>query len=233
MRYLLVVGFACEVYKKEPLARIFVGDKLIDEFYIQHYKDTLPTRIKEFYQKKQLLQSFSEFEFINMQIKNFPPLRFYEVEIDTTLDRLELRIEIKNSDSNYTNGFITNSTLIQLKAYYFFPLHQKLLLRLKKIKNKIRLQNYSWSRSYKNHIFDLLKNQLQWRGQNGQTVEYSRYQLEDYFLGGNGVFIYKLVKKYQILMSKLKKSSRYNFNTVLVDYLLNKYNEYANQRNTN
>ena len=232
MKYLLVVGFACDVYRREPRARIFVGDKLIDEFYIQHHKDTIATAIKNFLKDKQLLEPFVEPELVNIQIKNFPPLRFYEVEIDTKLDREELRIEIKNSDSNYTNGFITNSTLIQLKVCYFFPLHQKLLLRLKKIKNKIRLQNYVWYRSYKNHIFDLLQNKLQWQGKNGQIVEYARCQLGDCTLGGDGVFIYKLVKKYQILISKLKKSSRYNFNALIVDYLLNKYNEYANQRNT-
>ena len=232
MKYLLVVGFACNVYRQEPRARIFVGNKLIDEFYIQHHKDTIATATKKFRQDKQSLQPFSEPELLNIQIKNFPPLRFYEVEIDTTLDREKLRIEIKNSDSNYTNGFITNSTLIQLKVYYFFPLHQKLLLRLKKIKNKIRLQNYAWYRSSKNHIFDLLQNQLQWQGKNGQIVEYARYQMNGHDLGGDGVFIYKLVKKYQILISKLKKSSRYNFNTVIVEYLLNKYNEHANQRNT-
>jgi len=232
MRYLLVVGFACEVYKKEPQARIFVGDKLIDQFNIQHHKDTFATEIKNFWQDKQLLQPYSEPELVNIQIKNFPPLRFYEVEMDTTLDREQLRIEIKNSDSNYTNGFITKSTLIKLQVCYFFPLHQKLLLRLKKIKNKIRLQNYAWCRSYKNQIFDLLQKRLQWQGKNGKIVGSDRHYLEGHSLGGDGVFTCELVKKYQILISKLKKSSRYNFNTVIVGYLLNKYNEHANQRNT-
>jgi len=232
MKYLLVVGFACEVYKKEPRARIFIVDKLIDEFYIQHHKDTIATAIKKSRQDKQLLQPFLQPEFVNIQIKNFTPLRFYEIELDTTLDQVELRIEIKNSDSNYTNGFITNSTLIKLQVCYFFPLHKKLLLRLEKIRNKIRLQNYAWCRSPNNIIFDLLQNKLQWQGKNGQIVDYVEDKIGNYPLGGDGVFIYKLVKKYQILISKLKKSSRYNFNTVIVNYLVNKYNEYANQRNT-
>jgi hypothetical protein len=232
MKYLLVVGFACDVYRQEPRARIFVGNKLIDEFYIQHHKDTITTAIKKFRQDKQSLQPFSEPELVNIQIKNFPPLRLYEVEIDTTLDREELRIEIKNSDSNYTNGFITSSTLIKLQVCYFFPLHQKLLLRLKKIKNKIRLQNYAWCRSDKNRIFDLLHRRLPWQGKNVKIFDSNRYLLTEFNLGGDGVFTCELVKKYQILISKLKKSSRYNFNTLIVDYLLNKYNEYANQRNT-
>ena len=106
-----------------------------------------------------------------------------------------------------------------------------MLLRLEKIKNKIPLQNYAWCQSYKNRIFDLLQNRLQWQGKNGQISD-SRYYLMSHSLGGDGVFTCELVKKYQILINKPKKSSRYNFNTVFVDYFLNKYNEYANQRNT-
>ena len=47
MRYLLVVGFACDVYRREPRARIFVGDKLIDEFLVSHEKDKLTNTQKK------------------------------------------------------------------------------------------------------------------------------------------------------------------------------------------
>ena len=42
MKYLLVVGFACDIYRQEPRARIFIRDKLIDEFYILPHKDVYP-----------------------------------------------------------------------------------------------------------------------------------------------------------------------------------------------
>ena len=70
MRYLLVVGFHCDVYRKEPQARIFFGNKLIDEFYIPNCKDTLPTVIKEFSQNRHILQPFSENEWTNIYTKN-------------------------------------------------------------------------------------------------------------------------------------------------------------------
>ena len=233
MKYLLVVGFACEVYKKEPRARIFVGDKLIDEFYILHHKETLTPAIENFQQNRHILQPFSLIKEFYIQIKNFPPLRFYEIDIDTTLDRTELRIEIKNSDSNYTNGFITNSTIIKLQVCYFFPLHKKFLLRFKEIKNKNRqTQNYAWYRIYKNYIFNLTVNSLHWQGKNGQIVDSGRDYLYDYYLGGDGVFTCELVKKYQILMNKPKKTTRYNFDNTLIDYFLNKYEQHENQRNT-
>ena len=231
MKYLLVVGFACEVYRQNPRARIFVGGQLLDEFYISHHKDKLSPAKENFWQNRHILQPFSSIQEIETQ--NFPPLRFYEVEINTTLDRAELRIEIKNSDSNYTNGFITNSTLIKLQVCYFFPLHQKLLLRFKEIKNKNRqTQNYAWYHLNKNHIFDLLQHKLQWQGKNGQIVDSNRDILKDYQIGGDGVFTCELVKKYQILINKPKKSNRYNFKNTLVDYFVNKYEQHENQRNT-
>ena len=36
MRQLLMLGFYCEVYKKEPLCRVYVNDVLLDEFNIPH-----------------------------------------------------------------------------------------------------------------------------------------------------------------------------------------------------
>ena len=50
MKYLLVVGFACDVYRQEPRARIFVDNKLIDEFNIQHHESN--------FQKKKNSQVF-------------------------------------------------------------------------------------------------------------------------------------------------------------------------------
>jgi hypothetical protein len=36
MRQLLMLGFYCEVYKREPLCRVYVNDVLLDEFNIPH-----------------------------------------------------------------------------------------------------------------------------------------------------------------------------------------------------
>ena len=233
MKYLLVLGFACDVYRQKPRARIFIGNKLIDEFYIPCHKDTLNPAMENFWKNKHRLEPFSQSEWTNINIKNFPPLRFYLVKIDPTLDRTELRIEIENSDSNNTNGFITKSTLLTLTVCCFFPLHKKLLLRLNEIKNKNRLiQNYAWYRSSKNWIFNLIMNGLHWQEKNVQIFNSNRYNLSAYSLGGDGVFTCELVKKYQILINKIKKSNRYIFDNILIDYFLNKYEQHENQRNT-
>ena len=236
MKYLLVVGFACDIYRQEPRARIFVGDKLIDEFYIPHHKDTLTTALKSIWQNRHILQTCSTTEYLNVQIKSFPPLRFYEIDIDQPTDQLKLHIDIDNDDSNYTNGFITQSTMLQLQIFYFFPLDKELLSRLSNIMTKNRKsKNYAYIRCEKNIIFNLVSKGLSWYGkEQGFNQQFDKNLYKNQFnIGGSGYFTYELVKKYGIFISKSLRSYRYNFYSMLIEYFLNKYKQHENQRNTN
>jgi hypothetical protein len=226
MKYLLVVGFACEVYRHEPLARIIIADQLIDEFYIPKHSDTLTAS------RDKIIRNWQTASFVDIDknvLKNFPPLRFYEIKVDETINKLNLQIQIKNSDSNYSNGFITASTLLKLQICHFFPIDQKMLSRLEIIKQKNRLtQNYAWYCSRKNRIFNLIANGLYWKGENGQKTN----NLPDYNIGGNGDFFCELSKKYGMFIPTLIRPCRHTFNLSLANYLIDKYYQHANQRNT-
>jgi hypothetical protein len=178
------------------------------------------------------LQPVSYIEYINEETKTFPTLRFYEIDLDNTQSQVELRIEIKNSDSNYTNGFITESTLLQLQVFYFFPLNKELLSRLNKIMIKNRTsKNYNYIRCEKNIIFNLVSKGLSWyvKGQ-GFNQQFDKNLWKDQVnIGGSGYFTCELVKKYGIFISKLPQSYRYHFYSMLIDYFLNKYKQHANQ----
>jgi hypothetical protein len=246
MRYLLVVGFVCNVYKKEPRARIFVNDRMIDEYYIPNHHDDW---LDNFIQQQHVLQPNVENEFENLYIKNLPPLKFYELEINEKQENIDFIIEIDNDDNNYNNGFMTKSTLIQLRIFYFFPLNLKLLSKLEKIYNKNKLsKNLAWFYSGKFNLFDNnLKNvEWHWHKNNkdilnngrGDSISMSHYQV-----GGSGFFIIKRIKKYGILISKLIKSYRFIMNRIdpgvgsyelknTINFMIDKYTQYANQRNT-
>jgi hypothetical protein len=236
MRYLLVVGFACDVYRQEPRARIYVGDKLIDEFYIRHQEDIISADINNHYQNNHILKPIKT---NNFYIKNLPHLRFYEIEVEPYQNKLELRINIENSDSNYNNGFITKSTLLKLQIFYFFPYNKKLLSILSKmmIKNRKNKNNYAWHRRYKSQIFNL-DYIAEWHGKNGKILEstnnnnFKNKQLKITNIGGDGVFTCKLIKKYKIFIAKFSKAHRYSLNRVFIDYLYDKYQQHANQRNS-
>lgn len=231
MNYLLVLGFTCNVYRQEPLARIIIARQLIDEFYIPEHIDTLTAS------REKITGNWQTASFVDVDknvLKNFPPLRFYEIKIDETIDKLNLQIQIENNDSNYSNGFITTSTLLKLQICHFFPLDQRLLSRLEEIKQKNRLtENYAWYCSHKNRIFDLIANGLYWKGENGQKMDNTdTFKLAAYNIGGNGDFFCELEKKYGILIPTLIRPCRHTFNLTLTNYLLDKYQQHENQRNS-
>ncbi len=237
MRYLLVVGFSCSVYKQEPRARIHVNDQLIDEFHISHTSKNCIIEENKFY-KITPLEPFSREEILNIKIKNFPDLKFYEVEIDEKVKHVSLRININNNDNNYSNGFITHSTLIKLKVCYFFPFNKRLLLRLKEIRDKYLFsKNYSWYRNSRNFIFDLVANGMCWKGTNGEFIDKKKSYLSqndtgNISIGGDGEYSAILKKKYRVLMPKLARAYRYQLDWKLLNYFFDKYFQYANQRNS-
>ena len=232
MKYLLVVGFYCNVYRKEPQARLFVGDKLIDEFNIKHCIDKDYISF-EFFKDYHTLQPRNRETSNSLLIKTMPNLQFYEIDVKKKQDLLELRIDINNNDNNYNNGFMTKSTLLQLRIFSFFPLNKKILLRLKKINYKNRLtKNYAWEGCIKNAIFDLTSNDFQWNKENGQIITNTPGNLlKKYYIGGSGCFKCELVKKYGMFIAKLKKPYRYSLDYSII-YFYDKYQQYANQRNT-
>ena len=229
MKYLLVVGFACDVYRQEPQARIFVGDRLVDEFCIKH---NVNSEISEFIRKKNILEPEPDLERFNLNVKALPDLKFYEIELHKSINSLSIHIDIQNTDNNFNNGFMSKYTSLILRVCDFFPLNNKFINKLRKYRLKNILRNYSWHRKEnigQNIIFHLAKNGLTWQGKNGQTVDAGGEKLNRYSLGGDGTFTCNLVKKYGILITKNTKPYRFDFNGHILNYFYTKYQQYENK----
>ena len=115
MRQLLMLGFYCEVYRREPRCRVYVNDILVDEFNIPHTPKSdawtddmaLDPRCRS---KEQFELQFSP-----------PFLKF--LELDNVGDRsLDLKVEIHNDDNNYTNGFMTQYTRVMMCQCWLVPI---------------------------------------------------------------------------------------------------------------
>jgi hypothetical protein len=228
MRYLLVVGFACEVYRKEPRARIYINNQLIDEFNIKHHTDTHTDKIKEFNKKNHPLQPYDWNLRHKIDFENYPPMQFYEVDIDKNQQHLNISIHIKNSDSNYNNGFISHSTILQLKYFTFFPYNKKFIERLIKRSRKKRIsENYAW---YKNRsLFDLTTCCTWTFEKKIKTIKHNKLQsIIHYNLGEDGYFECNLKKKYQMFLPELKKPYAHTISADKTKDLLNKYEQHAN-----
>ena len=182
-----------------PGARVFVDDKLIDEYFIAPYKSSFENDRKVLL--RTLLYPTNRKEIDNLFFKNMPLLKFYEINIDSEQNKLNLLIEIDNNDNNYNNGFLSKSTLVQLKVCYFFPLHKKLLERFnKKMSKNTTGRNYAWTRRQTNTLFDLVKNGMEWHGKNKQIFKSkSNFELNFMSIGGDGYFSCNLEKNMEFL----------------------------------
>lgn len=107
MIHTLSLGFFCSIFKYKPNIRIFFNNIFIDEFDIEPF-------------------SFEE------SIK-LPLLKFYQLNLRNFPLESNIKLMIKNSDSNYNNGFMTKSTLLKFHTFCLFPTenHEWILEKIK------------------------------------------------------------------------------------------------------
>ncbi|MBG39332.1 MAG: hypothetical protein CL857_05345 [Cryomorphaceae bacterium] len=126
MKYVFGFNVGVELYKKFPTLQIYVKDRLIDEFELDE-KDLLKHRdfknyerlIKNTPQKK--AGEWKNMEHITQFTLRSLKIRLYELD-DAQLEN-SIKIIVKNTDSNYTNGFMTKSTTVVFPFVFLMPLH--------------------------------------------------------------------------------------------------------------
>ena len=138
MKYLLGIGFVIsQKYKKDPVVRIHIDDLFLDELtlvdcpnYSKLWKRDHNIWIyQRAYATYSMRHSYVSHRESNLAIppfnlfdtargdqfpKNF---KLYEIDESQLSDKKQLRIQIENSDSNYTNGFMTKTTLLNFCAF--------------------------------------------------------------------------------------------------------------------
>jgi hypothetical protein len=241
MRYLLVVGFFCDIYRREPRARLFFNDQLIDEFNIKNQ-----TEIKNLKQPwreiKHPLEPISIKDCREHYIKSLPILRFYELDVDKQLKQTSVRVDILNDDSNFTNGFISKSTLLKFSFLSLFPVDKKIYKWFNEKKNDRRNSSkYPWYRRDRiNYFFTAnhnLYNKIIWVGNNLQKIQGDVIkEMKLYSIGGSGSLHCEFIKKYGILLPRFLDPIRpyiYSIDSFFHDVIYAKYEHYVNQRDNN
>ena len=136
MKYLLGVGFVVtKKYKKSPIARVYIDNKFLDEVTIDNYpnrkgkwerdtkiwiynRDYANYKHKGPRWSKKLNKLLPTYYIFDDTEDNFPlRWKFYIIDEDVLKNSKEVKVEVKNSDSNYTNGFMTKTTLMNLFSF--------------------------------------------------------------------------------------------------------------------
>ena len=289
MKQVIFLGFHCQIYKKAPTARIYVGDVMIDEIEIPEYcpkeyikegklsyltnpymdykklkseVNTSPMELNPMlYEKTHSLDSYwwqkeidiSYFTFEELCLKLDPQYRtkekiqhpkiFVYIIDDKILQMSQnkLRIEINNSDSNYSNGFLTKSTLLHLNIFYIMPYE---LFKDPIDYTQKYLEIYSRkSTSYElKKIIDYYKKRIRWPLNLNHcfTLIDNNNKKEEMFnnvFGGNATLEIKMKKKYGIWWAeKIFPKGFFWINYLFIkDFIVelsDKYKQDENQRNT-
>ena len=134
MRQLLMLGFYCEVYRREPLCRVYVNDVLVDEFNIPQI-DQVQAKVDPLDPlDPQRLENF---------ITNPPFIKYIEFD-DADADALDVVLKIQNDDNNHANGFMSKYTQITLS--HLFLASKKVLENIDELKNNFKFSRKNWKK---------------------------------------------------------------------------------------
>ena len=271
MSYILCLGLQSFQYNKEPLVRLYLDDTFLYEFNIKTKKTSKDFKIyiAKKNQNKFFYENFRETLFFSNEYKEYlknthslknvnnfnkvlryqgnvlaDDVNFFFFKLDATRvsNAQNLIIEILSFDSNYTNGFMTESTIYSLRAGYLIPeqiienyskffqsYHEKQQKHKNSCKSLTEIVNWykknynQKDESYLNIISDRLVNIL---NHTNDKVQFEGYFSLNWF-GGYKKIVCKLDKnKHQIDDYCIKNDL---LQSDLMYAICNKYKQYENQ----
>jgi hypothetical protein len=113
MKYVFGFNVGVKLYKKFPTIQVFIQDRLIDE--IQLDDSHAYTEFSLLDDDERLTNKPFKSLFNNVSKK----IHLYILNDECLQDNIKL--VVKNQDSNYTNGFMTKSTIIRFSHIFLMP----------------------------------------------------------------------------------------------------------------
>ena len=114
MKYIFGFNVGVKLYKKFPKFKIFADGRLIDDLHLDEsnlHKDTYIFNKDSYPDEDQ--DVWYQDRFVNKKIHLY--------KIDGNYLNKNITIDIENNDNNYTNGFMTNSTLVYFSNIFLIP----------------------------------------------------------------------------------------------------------------
>ena len=126
MNYILGIGLLYKKYKKNAVIKLYMDDKLLDIYDLEKDVDpiTVSTTVVERFKKKFTWFNrdwFDRPDVMKLKCKIPRFLKIIEIEEEKLAEAGEFRIEVYNDDSNYTNGFMSKSSLIEPNFFILCP----------------------------------------------------------------------------------------------------------------
>ena len=213
MKYTLLLGIEFEFYKKPAQITVSVDKKFVDTFKLDQNLGCTEDAGKMFEQR--WYEHFACPHVIDGEKRSVP--KFFKIyEINEEYLRGDLEIQVQNSNSDFSNGFLKNSSKIKFTVVALFPSHftknqgetlMSILLRL----NEAYLRKYLSRRTelQRKSIDKTRYNKTPWPGiehfnisRENQIYEKDGRKSSFWWIGGDFTAYIPIRKKHKIYFLK-------------------------------
>ena len=159
MKYTLLVGIEYKAFRQKPAnITISINDRFIDCFTLDKDHGNIPNALPQMYTK--WFKESDRSHWIDQEIELYSKAkgkRHWQVglpkcikvyQLDEQHLNGHLKIKVDNDNSDYTNGFMKNSSLIRMSTIALFPSHMSKNNGEKLLKTMIRFDTAYWLRSW-------------------------------------------------------------------------------------
>lgn len=232
MKYILVVGANYQKYKKNPIIRIYLNDQFLDEYELTKHQIN-------FTDSQKIITNLDPLPDTNPYSNEIQNWKF--LEFNTNKSNININFKIINQDSNYTNGFMTKTTLISFNFCYllseklltnFENIYKKFSKIKKNFSNKTIIKKYYSNDNIWPVFYNLFENcSIDFKSSNLSLTNSIITQL---LLGGSGEININCVKKHGFWLPSNHPLGYKKWGYIeLGRYILNKYTEiYENKRSS-
>jgi hypothetical protein len=212
MEFFLVLAIEFKKYKKPAKLTIHVGDHFVDTFFLERdypctTKDILPFIEKRWYNS--FGQPNLRWLWLNQRLTGIA--KFWKIyRLNGQLLKDNVRIEVENSNNDYTNGFMTKNSLIKFSQVSLFEKDLVENNGEKMVKSFIKLRNgrekFRARKKLKNDPLPKLQTGFvrpQWPSPESFYIQGKKQHTEEksikntrWWIGGNFTAEFPIVKKH-------------------------------------
>lgn len=233
MKNYLILALECKVFRRSPLLRVFINNCFVDEFELKN--GFFENKFKEEY-----LDPKSSYRIKQRHKDQLMFIKLYEFRDPSAM--CDVRIECFNNDSNYTNGFMTKSTLVKFRYIFLISASNAHIFKDIRKKYAYSIDNFEKFYDIKKYYSKNIEQNYMWENfSNVATYDFDGQDNRDHYdimyanwIGGSGSLKFTAKKHMGIWRRVDRKPGVCRLGWVhVIEKILNKYLHDENQRSSN
>ena len=199
MSYILGLLFNYHRYKRDVVIRVYADDRLVDELNLS---DDIKLKTVPFGIAPVDRRAIGPRDHPSIKIL---PEKLFLFEIDEKYLCNSIRIEVKNNDNNYNNGFMTKFSYVKFHQLFLVPdwlLQSDMWNRLERFRGN-NLCNFSqqsdgtWKKRYELYPRNLMSDEFTFTSDSAESEPWTKFY--NFKQGGNYTVDIPLTRKHRLV----------------------------------